>query len=101
MPQKGSIMQKAKQGAVRATREMRSVFPYSESVTVWGQERVTAQGCKRILTYTATCIRLRLRQTVLAVRGSGLCCVSFSCGTATLCGRIQSVCFEDAQEVRR
>lgn len=94
-------MQKAKQSALKAAREARSVLPYSETVTVWGQERVTAQGCKRILTYTAACIRLRLRHTILAVHGSALCCVSFSCGTATLCGRIQSVCFEDVQEVRQ
>ena len=33
----------------RAAAEARSIFPYGESVTVWGQERVAAQGCRRIL----------------------------------------------------
>ena len=80
--------------------EVRSIFPYSESVTVWGQERVSALGCRRILTYTAVCIRLRLRKTVLAVRGDGLVCVSFSCGCATLTGRIRSVVFEDGEGER-
>lgn len=83
----------------RGTGELRSVFPYHESVTVWGRERVTAQGCRRILTYTATCIRLKRRHAVLAVRGRNLVCVSFSCGCATLAGTILSVSFED-EEVR-
>lgn len=80
-------------------REVRSIFPYGESVTVWGQERVAAQGCRRILTYTAVCIRLKLRKTVLAVRGEDLVCVSFSCGCATMTGRIRSVTFEDGEGV--
>lgn len=83
----------------RVTGELRSVFPYHENVTVWGRERVTAQGCRRILTYTATCIRLKRRHAVLAVRGRDLVCVSFSCGCATLTGTILSVSFED-EEVR-
>lgn len=83
----------------RVTGELRSVFPYHESVTVWGRERVTAQGCRRILTYTATCIRLKRRHAVLAVRGRDLVCVSFSCGCATMMGTILSVSFED-EEVR-
>lgn len=85
---------------VRSAGELRSVFPYHESVTVWGRERVTAQGCRRILTYTATCIRLKRRNAVLAVRGRDLVCVSFSCGCATLTGTILSVTFEDGEEVR-
>ena len=80
--------------------ELRSVFPYHESVTVWGRERVTAQGCRRILTYTATCIRLKRRHAVLAVRGRDLVCVSFSCGCATMTGTILSVSFEAEGEVR-
>lgn len=85
---------------VRGAGELRSVFPYHESVTVWGRERVTAQGCRRILTYTATCIRLKRRHAVLAVRGRDLVCVSFSCGCVTLTGTILSVTFEDGEEVR-
>ena len=82
---------------VRGAGELRSVFPYHESVTVWGRERVTAQGCRRILTYTATCIRLKRRHAVLAVMGRDLVCVSFSCGCATLTGTILSVTFEDGE----
>ena len=81
--------------------EARSIFPYGETVTVWGQERVAAQGCRRILTYTEVCIRLKLKRSVLAVRGEGLVCVSFSCGCATLTGRIRSVTFEEPEGVRR
>lgn len=92
-------MAKEKKG-VRCAAEMRSVFPYRESVTVWGRERVTAQGCRRILTYTATCIRLLRRNEVLAIRGRNLVCVSFSCGCATLTGTVLSVTFEDAEEVQ-
>ena len=85
----------------RAAAEARSIFPYGESVTVWGQERVAAQGCRRILTYTSVCIRLKLKKSVLAVRGEGLVCVSFSCACATLTGRIRSVTFEEPEGVRK
>lgn len=85
----------------RGAGEVRSVLPYHESVTVWGRERVTAQGCRRILTYTATCIRLKRRHAVLAIRGRDLVCVSFSCGCATVSGTILSVSFEEDGEVAK
>lgn len=92
-------MEKTKR-KVRSAPEMRSVFPYPESVTILGRERVAARGCRRILTYTSVCIRLKLRGNVLAVRGRGLACVSFSCGCATLTGEILSVAFEEVEQVR-
>lgn len=84
--------------SVRRAGEIRSVFPYRESVTVWGRERVTAQGCRRILTYTETCIRLLRRHEILTVQGKGLACISFSCGCATLTGTVQSVTFEKSED---
>lgn len=79
-------------------RTVRGVFPYAETVTVQGDARVMAQGCRRILTYTGVLIRLRLRRNILAVRGENLICVSFSCGCATVEGRIVSVSFEPVGE---
>ena len=79
-------------------RTVRGVFPYAETVTVQGCEHVTAQGCRRILTYTGVLIRIRMRRTVLAVRGENLVCVSFSCGCATVEGKIVSVSFEPVGE---
>ena len=59
-----------------------------------------ARRCRRILTYTSVCIRLKLKKSVLAVRGEGLVCVSFSCACATLTGRIRSGTFEEPEGVR-
>ncbi len=98
MPREGMMAKEKRK--LRGMQEARSIFPYGESVTIWGQERVAAQGCRRILTYTSVCIRLKLRKTVLAVRGQDLVCVSFSCGCATLSGRIVSVTFETPEGVK-
>lgn len=89
-------MEKEKK-ARRGLGAVQSVFPCGECVTVEGQERIALTGCRRILTYTSVCIRLRRRHSTVVVRGSGLSCVSFSCGCATLSGRIDAVEFERAE----
>ena len=45
-----------------------------------GRNLLTVQGCRRILTYTPTCIRLQMKDTVLAVRGRRLGCTSYLAG---------------------
>lgn len=93
-------MEKEKK-ARRGFGAVQSVFSCGERVTVEGQERVSLTGCRRILTYTSICIRLRRRHSTVVVRGSGLYCVSFSCGCATLSGRIDAVEWERAEEGER
>ena len=48
-----------------------------------GRNLLTVQGCRRILTYTPTCIRLQMKDTVLAVGVDGL---------------VESLSFEDGGE---
>lgn len=89
-------MEKVKK-ARRGLGAVQSVFSCGESVTVEGQDRACLTGCRRILTYTSVCIRLRRRHSTVVVRGSGLSCVSFSCGCATLSGRINAIEWESAE----
>ena len=60
-----------------------------------GRNLLTVQGCRRILTYTPTCIRLQMKDTVLAVRGRRLGCTSYLAGAVGVDGLVVSLSFED------
>lgn len=62
-----------------------------ETVVMYGDRRITVQGCRKILAYAPTEIRLQLKHCVLSVRGSELICSCFSGGCTTLQGRILCV----------
>ena len=55
-----------------------------------GRNLLTVQGCRRILTYTPTCIRLQMKDTVLAVRGRRLGCTSYLAGAVGVDGLVES-----------
>ena len=62
-----------------------------ELVVLYGERRMTVQGCRRILAYSPTEIRLQLKTRQLRVTGGRLGCSAFSGGCTTLKGRIRSV----------
>lgn len=63
-----------------------------------GRNLLTVFGCRRILTYTTTCIRLEMKDTVLAVYGQRLGCTSYLAGAVGMDGRIDRLCFEEDRE---
>ena len=64
-------------------------------VELRGREYLTVEGCRRILTYTPTLVRLRLCRCVLAVEGERLLCHSYLSGAVTLEGYICRLGFEE------
>lgn len=69
-----------------------------EIIVMYGDRRMTVQGCKKILAYSPAEIRLQLKHRTLCVRGEGLGCTSFSGGCTTLQGRIDAVNFEQMRK---
>lgn len=69
-----------------------------EIVVIYGDRRMTVQGCKKILAYAPSEIRLQLKNRILCVRGERLGCSSFSGGCTTLEGLILSVGYERTNE---
>jgi len=62
-----------------------------ETAILYGDRRITVQGCRRILSYSTAEIRLQLKNCILSVRGNDLICSCFSGGCTTLQGRILCV----------
>lgn len=60
-----------------------------------GRNLLTVFGCRRILTYTPTCIRLEMKNVVLAVHGQRLGCTSYLAGAVGMDGQIDQLCFEE------
>ena len=67
------------------------LLPTGETAVLYGDRRITIQGCKKILAYSPAEIRLQLKNSVLSIRGSELICSCFSGGCTTLQGRILCV----------
>ena len=83
--------QEIKKTGVKARPALSDLFPAGETVVLYGERRMTVRGCKRILVYTPSEIRLQLKHRRLLVRGEMLICTSFSGGCTTLQGCIRSV----------
>lgn len=65
-----------------------------ERILLVGDRRVTAFGCRKILSYAPDRIALRLSRRVLSVEGSELCFQSFSVGCVTVEGVITGLRLE-------
>ena len=79
----------------RLTRRY-GMLPYTserERVSVMGGRRACVYGCRRILFYSPTEIRLLMAKEELSVLGRGLYCSSFSSGTVTVEGEIGGVLY--------
>ena len=62
-----------------------------ETAVLYGDRKISVQGCRRILSYSTVEIKLQLKNCVLSVRGSDLICSCFSGGCTTLQGKILCV----------
>ena len=94
-----------KQNSIRAGREKKrlplsQLLNLGETVVLYGTRRMTVQGCRRILSYAPSEIRLKLKDRSLCVRGQGLTCISFSGGGATLQGEICGVDYLTREETK-
>ena len=85
------MKQQRKKGQSHLRMRVADLLPAGETVVLYGERRMTVQGCRRILSYSPQEIRLQLKKRTLAVRGTSLECVSFSGGCTTLQGWIRSV----------
>ena len=72
-------------------------LPTGETAVLYGDRRITVQGCRKILSYSPTEIRMQLKNCILAVRGSELICSCFSGGCTTLQGRILCVEYQKSR----
>ena len=94
MRKKGRVFQRLTQGLGLTDGIWQGGFGFSVS----GRRELTAHGCRRILTYGDTLIRLLLEgDTVLAVTGTGLLCTVFRAGCVTMEGHIIALGFEEAE----
>lgn len=70
-------------------------FPGGFSLMLSGQSAVTISGCRRILTYGDTVVRLELNnKTVLVIQGKELLCTVFQAERMTVEGVIEGLRFE-------
>ncbi len=78
---------------VSARYSMRAQIASRELIVIRGERCVTVYGCRRILVYSPTEIRLQLCRRLLSVTGEGLFCSCFSGGSITLEGKVSGLCF--------
>lgn len=77
------------------------LLPSGETVVIYGEHRITVQGCRKILSYSPTEILLRLKRRSLCIRGEGLICTAFSGGGTSLQGVIRSIEYRELEEIDR
>ena len=82
---------KMKKKSAVGRKRMAELLPLGETAVLYGDRCLTVQGCRKILTYAPTEIRMQLKNCILAVRGSELICSCFSGGCTTLRGKILCV----------
>lgn len=74
------------------------LLPNNELVVLYGERRMTVQGCRKILAYSPTEIRLQLKKRQIRITGEELGCSAFSGGCTTLQGHIRSVEYQDSEK---
>ena len=60
-----------------------------------GRNQLIVYGCKKILDYSPTEIRLAVCKWVLWVKGEGLSCNSYLSGAVGIDGKIDAIAFEE------
>ena len=65
-----------------------------------GRSGVTVRGCRRILAYAPTEIRLLTRDGEVTVSGDGLACYAYLRGAIGIEGRVDGVCFTREEDAR-
>ena len=74
------------------------LLPAGDLIVLYGERRMTVQGCRKILAYSPTEILLLLKKRQICVTGEDLVCSSFSGGCTTLQGRIRRVEYQNAEK---
>lgn len=64
-----------------------------------GRNTLTVYGCRRIVDFTPTSIRLAMANCDLLVEGMRLSCTSYLAGAVGIEGRIDRVMFSDGEDV--
>lgn len=91
-------MKKRKTVAAHRRPPLADLLSTGELVVLYGDRRMTVQGCRKILAYSPTEIRLQLKRRQVCVTGEGLGCSSFSGGCTTLQGYIRSVEYRETEK---
>lgn len=86
-------MKNFKQAAAEALDLPKDVVLNLPKITVIGETDVVVENFCGVLEYTADCIRLNLRQSILTVRGSGLDIRSITDEDVGITGRITAIEF--------
>lgn len=81
----------ANKGGFRARYDMRGLLERRDLIVLAGETRATLYGCRRILLYSPTEIRLCIGTREVSLTGEGLLCTCFSAGSVTVEGHIRSV----------
>lgn len=71
------------------------VLPGSSLVSIRGRSSLSVSGSTSIILYTPDEIRLSMKRGILAVKGTGLVCISYNSTEIKIEGRINSVSFEE------
>lgn len=74
------------------------ILPGGMRLELRGRNLLTVHGTRRILTYTPNCIRLEMKDTVLAIRGRRLCCTTYLAGAVSMDGSVESLTFESPED---
>lgn len=66
-------------------------------VEMRGRESLTVEGCRKILVYTPTLIKLKMHRCVLVIEGERLLCHAYLSGAVGLEGMVNCLHFEDEE----
>jgi len=89
---------KEKQGNFRARYDMRGLLERRDLIVLRGQSHATLYGCRRILLYSPSEIRLCIGKREVSLVGERLLCTCFSAGSVTVEGHIVSVQYHTSAE---
>lgn len=73
----------------------REALPFGFGLTMSGQTSLTVRGCRGILSYEKSCVRLSLGRITLGIAGERLICTAFEAGSITVEGCIRVLSFEE------
>ena len=72
----------------------REALPHGFALALSGERELTLWGCRRILSYSAEEILLRVGARTLRITGKGLLCAAFGAGAVTVTGEIVALTLE-------
>lgn len=81
-----------------ARYDMRSVLDRRDMIVLMGDSRATLYGCRRILLYSPTEIRLCVGKREVSLVGESLLCTCFSAGSVTVEGHIRALHYHKAEK---